>query len=200
MGVIIETNTDVRIPCDSVEEYLAYDLAHEGKHEYWHGEIVAMAGAMDTHNLVVVNLSYVTYPQIRARGCLSYVSDQRVLLPEGNFCYPDFVMACDPRFTDERPNSLINPLLIGEVLSPSTAHIDRGDKLDSYLEIESLQAYWLFEPEQAAVTMYERADAGWHYRTLRGMDAEIATDLFESPISLRSVYLDVLGDDEVAAA
>jgi Uma2 family endonuclease len=173
------------------DAYLAYDLAHEGKHEYWDGEIVAMAGAMDTHNSIQAYLTLAIGPEIVAQKCRPYGSDQRVKIPSGNYVYPDFSFACDPEFTDERPNSLLNPHLVVEVSSPSTALHDRTRKLDAYLSIPSLRAYWILESDAVQATLYERSGDGWTYRTVRGREGEIRSDLFDGPVALSAVYLDL---------
>ncbi len=177
----------------SPTEYLAYDVAHEGKHEYWDGEIVAMAGAMDSHNSVVMNLTLTVGPLIIAQKCRPYGSDQRVRLPEGNYVYPDFSFACDPEFTDERPNSLLNPLLVVEVGSPSTMMTDRTKKLDAYTQIPSLRAYWLLESDYAVATLYERLgdSDSWTLSIVKGHAGSIDSTLFDQPISMDALYLDV---------
>lgn len=169
-------------------EYLAYDAEREGKHEFWHGRIVAMAGAGPDHNRLLFRLSASLAPLIYAGQCDGFVSDQRVELPHGNYVYPDFVAACEARFDEGTPPSLLNPLLIVEVLSPSTEHVDTSTKVEGYLQIASLRAYWILDPRQRLATLYERAGERWTIRHVRGAGGVIASDLFGARLSLRDLY------------
>lgn len=115
------------------EEYLAQERKAEFKSEYIAGQIVAMSGASREHNLMTANLARVLGSQLLDRPCEVYVSDMRVkVTARGMYTYPDTVVVCDDaRFEDEQVDTLLNPTLIVEVLSPSTEAYDRGAKFDS---------------------------------------------------------------------
>jgi Uma2 family endonuclease len=97
-------------------------------------------------------------------------------------------VACAPEFDDARPASLLNPLLIVEVASPSTADLDRTVKLEAYTQIASLKAYWIFDQEQPAAMLYERRGDLWAFRALRGLDATLVSPLFDTEFSFADLY------------
>ena len=128
----------------TVEEYLAMERESDLKHEFYDGEIFAMPGATEGHNLIVTNLIGELGDALRDRPCRVYPSAMNVLCPTGLRAYPDVtVVSGKPQFEDERREVLLNPLVIIEVLSESTERYDRGIKFEHYETIDSLQAYVL---------------------------------------------------------
>ena len=113
------------------------------KSEYIHGEILAMSGASRAHNLITVDATTELNIQSRSHGCEVYSGDMRVRTSRtGSYFYPDVVVVCDkPRFEDNVFDTLLNPTLIVEVLSPSTEVYDRGEKFAHYQELASLREY-----------------------------------------------------------
>lgn len=155
------------------EEYLAYDLAHEGKHEFVNGEIVAMSGASEDHGLVVGNLHGALHQQLRGRPCRAFIADLRVRIDEtGLYAYPDIVVTCGEReFAPTKPDSLLNPTVIFEVLSPSTENHDRGTKVAHYRRRPSLRDIVLVHPIARYVEHYARvSDNEWRIVTLTSGD------------------------------
>jgi Uma2 family endonuclease len=146
------------------EQYLEIERKADYKSEYFEGEMFAMAGAREAHNLIVVNLLAQIHAQLRSGPCRVYPSDMRVRVSAtGLYTYPDIVVACeDPQFLDERRDTLLNPTLIVEVLSPSTEAYDRGRKFGHYRSIESLAEYLLVSSERAGAELFTRqTDRGW---------------------------------------
>ena len=128
------------------EEYLELELKAVYRSQYVAGEIFAMAGAQPWHVRVVGNLSGMLYNQLRGRACEFFSGDMRVRIKEGDlWTYPDLSALCGkPKFeTADNPQSLLNPQVIFEVLSPSTETFDRGDKFRRYRQLESLTDYVL---------------------------------------------------------
>jgi Uma2 family endonuclease len=124
----------------------------------------AMAGARAAHNLIVGNLIAQLHAQLRSGPCRVYASDMRVRVSAtGLYTYPDIVVACeDPRFLDGELDTLLNPTLIVEVLSPSTEAYDRGRKFGHYRSIESLAEYLLVSSERIGAELFTRqTDGGW---------------------------------------
>ena len=113
------------------EEYLAFERKATTKHEYLNGHIVAMSGASREHNLITMNIGNQLYNQLMERECETYTSDMRVKIHEtASYTYPDVVVVCDePRFEDDVFDTLLNPTVIVEVLSPSTEAYDRGEEI-----------------------------------------------------------------------
>lgn len=128
----------------TLTDYLQMEEHAETKHEYWDGHVVDMAGATWAHNVVASNFERHLSRQLPAR-CRTVHSVQRVRIGT-RYAYPDVVVVCgEPRLTNERPESLLNPTLLVEVLSESTSRIDTGDKLDAYRHIDTLQEYRIVE-------------------------------------------------------
>jgi Uma2 family endonuclease len=127
----------------TLEEYYALDEASDAKLEYWAGQVYAMSGALRPHNLIAVNATAELRQQLRGRPCELYGSDQRVRTGDGLNTYPDLSVACEPRFAEESERTLLNPVLIVEVLSDSTEIYDRTTKFEHYWTTASLKEYLL---------------------------------------------------------
>jgi Uma2 family endonuclease len=140
------------------EEYLSIDRNSKCKNEYYNGEIFAMGGASESHNLIVTNLVRELSLQLKERPCKVYSSDMRVKVsPTGLYTYPDIVAVCgEAMFDDEQRDTLLNPTLIIEVLSKSTEAYDRGEKFEHYRKIESLTEYVLVSQEKHHIDHYIR--------------------------------------------
>ena len=145
------------------EEYITAERKATLKSEYLSGEIVAMSGASNEHNLITVNTLNVLYNQLADRGCRVYASDMRVGIGAGvSYFYPDVSVVCEaPRFEDDALDILTNPQVIIEVLSTSTENYDRGEKFDRYQQLESLQEYILISQDQILVEHYIRQGKAW---------------------------------------
>jgi Uma2 family endonuclease len=140
------------------EEYLALEREAEYKSEYFDGEIFAMSGATTEHNQIAINIVGELYAKFKNRPCLVYANDMRVKVnPTGLYTYPDIVAICDkPRFDEEQKETLLNPTVIIEVLSNSTASYDRGDKFKHYRTLDSLVEYLLIAQDECYVEHYVR--------------------------------------------
>jgi Uma2 family endonuclease len=147
----------------SVSEYLDLERRSETKNEYLGGEIFAMAGASRQHNRIVLNLGIALDGQLKGRGCEVYTNDMRVRVPAADlFTYPDVVVACgEPKFVDEGLDTLLDPTLIVEVLSPSTESYDRGAKFGYYRTLPSLTEYLLIAQDRIHVEHFVRQEGGW---------------------------------------
>ncbi len=146
----------------SIAEYLALERQAETKSEYLNGEIFTMAGASREHNLLVTAISATLYPPIK--GCELYASDMRVRVPATDlFTYPDLVVVCgEPELEDDHFDTLLNPTLLAEVLSPSTEDFDRGRKFAHYRTLPSLLGYLLVAQDRVHVEYFARqADGRW---------------------------------------
>ncbi|MCG9129442.1 Uma2 family endonuclease, partial [Candidatus Poribacteria bacterium] len=135
------------------EEYLIKERSADFKSEYRDGDIVAMPGASRQHNLITVNISSGLHIQLIDRSCEVYTNDMRVKVSDtGLYTYPDVVVVCEePNFEDNNFDTLLNPTVIVEVLSPSTETYDRNEKFTSYQTLESLQEYILVSQNNKVV-------------------------------------------------
>ena len=163
------------------EQYLAIEREAEYKSEYFQGEMFAMAGAGEAHNVLVGNLVAGLHQQFRSRPCRVYSNDMRVRVSAtGLYTYPDVVAACgERRFLDERRDTLLNPSLLVEVLSPSTEAYDRGRKFEHYRSIESLREYLLVASDRVHAELYTRQPDGRWLLT--------SADRLEDSLDLESV-------------
>jgi Uma2 family endonuclease len=179
---------------NTLEEYLAleeraYQEDWDERYEYLGGEIYAMAGASPRHNKVVARTFFELTLRLRPKGCEVVTADQRVKA-RGNYIYPDLVVTCgDERFDDSvNPPILLNPLLLVEVLSPSTKSRDLTEKLEEYLEIESLAEYWIISTDKPLVRQYARREEGWLLVAYRGLDAALPSDHLGLDLPLAAIY------------
>jgi len=174
------------------EEYLRMERAAELKSEYDDGVIMAMAGASSPHNLIVAALIHGLMSRVRD-GCLVYPSDMKVrVLNPTRFFYPDVSVVCErPQFADDQRDVLLNPLIVIEVLSESTAKYDRGRKFFSYQEIPSLQEYVLVWQDDVLVEHYRREADHWVYTKSEGLDAALNLPSAGCEVPLREIYAQV---------
>lgn len=145
----------------SPEDYLRHERVAMNKHEYFHGTVRAMAGACRAHNALCFRLNGLLFPQLDGKGCSGYTSDQRIqVLNASSYLYPDFSALCGKaEFNDDKtPENLLNPTLIVEVISESTANRDRGEKFMLYRQIPSLQQYLMLDSTTVHAELYTRQD------------------------------------------
>ncbi len=140
-------------------EYLAFDEQVKEKNEYWHGQVIAMAGATIEHNRIVANMLANLYHALEATSCEVFPSDLRLWIEQTNgFTYPDLMVVCgEPQFYGNRTDTITNPKVIIEVLSPSTANYDRSDKFHAYWSIETVEEYVLIDPARIRVDYFRKA-------------------------------------------
>jgi len=171
-------------------EYLELERAAERKSEYLDGRIRAMTGASRAHNLIALNIGAELRTQLRGRSCEAYVADMRVKVSStGLYTYPDVVVACEPiQLEDAYLDTLLNPTVIVEVLSPSTEAYDRGDKLAQYRRLESLQECLLVAQDTARVERYKRQGDQWVRTEYGGLDEVVPVTAIGCALRLRDVY------------
>jgi Uma2 family endonuclease len=174
----------------SEAEYLALERAAPYKSEFRDGRIHAMTGASRKHNLIGVNIARELSAQLKGRPCKAYVSDMRVKARgTGKYHYSDIAVAYGgPEFEDEQADTLVNPVVLIEVLSPSTEAYDRGDKFASYRRIPSLREYLLVAQDQARIERYQRRGDAWVLTEAERLDATVNLEAIGCTLALREVY------------
>jgi len=175
-------------------EYLEFEDTADTRHEFIGGEIRAMVGATRRHNLIAANITRLLGNQLLDRPCENYQGDMAVQLQRGRaYYYPDHVAVCDePQFHEDKELRLINPTVIFEVLSPSTYHIDRGEKLWNYQTISSLQHYVIVAQDRLFVEMYSRGTgAEWRYLALSGQESVVDLSAVGCQLMLGDIYAKV---------
>jgi Uma2 family endonuclease len=185
------------------EEYLALERAADYRSEYLAGEIFAMCGASEAHNTITINseghntitinIVAAMHTQFVGRPCRVYANDMRVkVAPTGLYTYPDVVAVCgERRFEDGRRDTLLNPTVLFEVLSPSTEAYDRGKKFAHYRRLESLQEYLLVAQDEAHVEHYTRQGDNWLLSEVRDPGDTIRLPSIDCLLSLAAVYANV---------
>ncbi|MGH9943781.1 MAG: Uma2 family endonuclease [Pyrinomonadaceae bacterium] len=173
------------------EEYLALERQAEYKSEYYDGEIFAMTGASRQHNLITLNIGAELRDQLKGRACETYQSDMRVHVPAtGLYTYPDVVVVCgEPQLEDEHFDTLLNPILIVEVLSKSTARYDRASKFTDYRSIPSFAEYLLVAQDVCRVEQFtKQRDGRWLLTDFCSLDDVILLDSIQCSLSLKEIY------------
>jgi Uma2 family endonuclease len=137
-------------------EYLEYDLCSEFKNEFINGQVIPKIGCSEKHNTINVNLAGVLANQLKGKPCQVYLSSMRIKVKStGLFAYPDLLVVCPKlQFSGDKPDTLLNPLVIIEILSDSTESTDRGAKFFHYRQIPSLKEYVLVSQNSSKIEKY----------------------------------------------
>ena len=173
------------------QEYLALERQAEAKSEYIQGEIFAMAGGSEDHNLIMTNILRELSGQLKGKPCRVYPSDMRVWVPAyEKYTYPDVTVVCgEPQFQDAVRDTLLNPTVIIEVLSPSTEKHDRGKKFERYKSLLSVTDYILVAQDEPLLDHYARQPRDqWLLTTARGRDGRLPIAGIGCTLWLSEVY------------
>jgi len=185
----------------SPEEYLEIERKAEYKSEYYHGEMFAMSGVSRTHDRINVQLTFLIAQHLRGKRCEAFTANMRVLAASsGLYTYADLSVACEePQFADAQVDTLTNPTLLVEILSPSTEDYDRGKKAKLYRAIPSLQELLFIAQDSYEVELYRRQpDGTWSLMEANGLESAIALTSIGYTLSLRELYEKVAEDSENA--
>ena len=172
------------------EEYLDWERKAPFKNEYLAGQILAMSGASLAHNLITGNIFNGLYNQLMERECITFTGEMRVKArPITSYFYPDVTVVCDePRFEDDVFDTLLNPTVVVEVLSRSTAAYDRGEKFEAYKQIASLQEYILVSQDRVNVERHFRLGTQWKAIEFQGLADVLLLDSIRCELSLGHIY------------
>lgn len=175
----------------SPEAYLEMEMASQERHEYVDGEIFAMSGASSPHNLITGNLYMAFRAHLRGKPCQVFMADIKLRVEAANcYFYPDLMVTCSE--TDRQSRYVMNePMLVVEILSPSTALYDRDKKFAAYRQLPSLQEYVLVDAEQMGIDCYRRGEGGdWILRPY-GAGETVALRSLELTFPVDAAYQDV---------
>lgn len=174
----------------TVKSYLAFEEASDVRHEYVDGYVYAMAGVSRQHDLITGNVFATLHAQLKDSPCEVHTGDMRVRVNAEVYAYPDVSVVCDkPQFGDEKPDTLLNPTVIFEVLSPTTERFDRGKKSAGYRAMPSLQEYVLIAQDEVRIEHYVRqSDHTWLFAEYTLLDGQIMLKSLDCTLSIVDVY------------
>jgi Uma2 family endonuclease len=185
----------------SAEEYLALDRKADYKSEYVAGEIFAMGGAPPKHVLIAGNTAREFGNRLRDTNFQVYSADLRIQAESDNtYYYPDVVVVCGrPEYRDSRRDTVTNPLVIVEVLSPATRNYDRGDKFAHYRRLGSLREYILIDQEACHVEHFVRKEGLWEFSESDDFQGSLVIPTLDIAIAMKEIYakLEFLDDGQV---
>ncbi len=187
-------------PSLTPEQYLEIERAAEFRNEYYNGHVYAMSGGSAPHGYIIANWVRRLGNALDKLPCRVAGSDLRVRVsPGGLYTYPDVVVVCgEPQYADGRIDTLLNPVLIVEVLSPSTEAYDRGFKFTQYRKLESLQEYVLVSQGEPRVEVFRRQPSGdWLLSDCAGLEATCRLDSVGCALALAEIYDKVTFTGEV---
>ena len=179
------------LPYYTHQQYVEMEENASYKSEFIAGRIYAMSGGTPKHSAIGANITGEMRSLLRQGPCQVYTSDLRVgIMPLDVETYPDVTIVCgEPRLNPFDKNSLINPSVIFEVLSPSTERYDRGEKWARYQRLDSLQQYVLVSQDTPRVEHFTRRDDGtWNYAAVEGLDAASGLTVLGAALSLAEIY------------
>lgn len=180
------------LPTHTSEQYLAHERCRKHKHEYLDGIVYPKIDESPAHSTICFNLAVAVGLQLRGTPCRGFSPNMKVCAdPDGLFAYPDLAVVCGkPRFLDEHRDVLLNPTVIFEVLSPSTAAYDRGEKFQRYsAQIETLQDYVLIAQDRPHIERRSRQPAGdWKITEVSGLTAQLSLASIDCRLPLAEIY------------
>ncbi len=180
----------------SVEEYLAWEETNFEKHEYIDGEIRCMAGAKGRHNRIMSNTSTAIGRQLDDSDCYLLSSEMRVKVGGARFVYPDMSVVCgEAQFARDNEMELVNPALVIEVTSPASIDIDRGEKVDLYFEVPSIQAYLIIDQHRVRAELRLRSRGRWQPVSYETLDDVVPLDVLDCNLPLSQVYRGIAFDE-----
>jgi Uma2 family endonuclease len=175
----------------SISEYFEMEEKAEIRHEYYKGEIFAFAGASINHGRIIGNINAKLLQKLNKKKCEPFSNDLKVHIDEFDFfTYPDILVICDkPEFYKDRDDTVLNPVLIIEVLSESTKNYDRGDKFEFYRTIKSLQDYVLIDQYRVHMEHFEKnKDGKWLLTEYSDTSPSLELSHLNLEIPLKEIY------------
>jgi Uma2 family endonuclease len=173
------------------EEYLALEELADTKSEYYKGQIFAMSGGSINHNRIGSNVNALLNVGLENTPCEAFNSDLRIYIKAHDlFTYPDVSVLCgEPAFYNNRTDSITNPVVIVEVLSPSTKDYDRGQKFEFYRSLPSLQDYVVIHQDQILIEYHHKVGIGrWLLIEFTDLDETLIIQAIDFALPLRRIY------------
>lgn len=177
-------------PIVTPDEYLQAERAAMSKSEYVSGQIWAMSGASFEHNTIAFNLGGLLHTALKGKPCRGFGSDLRVFVGSNpSFFYPDLTIVCgEPQFTDAHVDTVINPQVVIEIASPSTARYDRTVKMIKYRQLPSLREYVLVAQDSALVEWWTLKEGLWEESQVTGLSKTVTLESVAVTLALSEIY------------
>ena len=173
----------------TVAEYLEWEARQEVKHEYIDGEIIEMTGGTLTHTRIKTNIGGTLFALLDPSAYILCNSDMRVRVSPTRYVYPDFsVVRGEPRMEDDKELTLLNPVFVVEVTSPTSEIRDRVDKLDLYVDVPSIEAYLIVDQDRPRADLYTRSEDGWHLQIFSNAEDVIPLPMLNCDLPLAVIY------------
>ena len=173
----------------SVAEYLEWEEWQELKHEYINGEVIEMTGGTGKHSKIPINIALALGSEIDMSEYVMFNSAMRIRVSPTSYVYPDLAIVRGLEiYEDESELTLLNPIFVVEVTSPSSATRDRIDKLGYYLDVPSIQAYLIVEQDRPSAHLHTRAENRWILQIFDSADDVIPLPMLDCELPLTQVY------------
>ncbi|MGB0564609.1 MAG: Uma2 family endonuclease [Spirulinaceae cyanobacterium] len=174
----------------SLTDYLEQETTAQTRHEYRAGAVIPMAGGTPNHNQIISNLNAMLNIGLRRQPYRTYASDQRLWIPTAAMAtYPDFMVVEEPlELHEQREDTVVNALLVAEVLSTSTRNYDKGDKFATYRTLTGFREYLTLEQSLPRVEHYYQTEQGWLLQEYSGLAAQIELQTVGVTIVLADLY------------
>ena len=180
------------------EEYITLERkaipdAETVRSEYMNGKIIGRSSSNWAHNVITGNIVAGLYTRLKSSGCFVFANEMRVSIPSANsYFYPDIGIVCEePCFEDDVFDILLNPIVVVEVLSPSTEAYDRGDKFAHYRQLHSLQEYILVSQDKVNIDHYVRHATQWILTDFQKLEQHLPLTSIQCELPLREIYENV---------
>jgi len=174
----------------SLDEFLAWERDQPEKHEYAGGVITMMTGASLAHATITMNVAFALRQALRGTGCRPFANDAKVIASD-SVRYPDIVVTCQP--VDGTDDIVPEPIVVIEVISPSTEREDRGRKKFDYFATPSIRQYAIIEQDERLIDLYTRTGDQWTDEIVEG-DTVLKLSSIGVEISLDTIYEDTALD------
>ena len=177
----------------TIDEYLVLERAAEFRHEYDNGEILAMSGGSPSQSFIITNFLRVVGNTLIGKPCRIAESNLRIAIARNaKYVYPDASIICGPLqfdLNDKLQHTVTNPRVIIEVLSPSTEAYDRGEKFNSYREIESFEEYILISQDHARYeSILRQPDGAWTFLVCEGLESTAKIRCLNIEIPMKEIF------------
>ena len=172
----------------SVEEFLDFAESSEEWYEYIDGEPIKMTGGQLNHFDIISNILFELRLLLAETDCRTLPNGMLVRVGDASLVSPDVIVVCGEPQTEADTRILLNPILVVEVISPSSVDHDRVEKRDFYQSVDSIQAYLIVEQDRMLVELYARGEKGWHLQTFSQSDDEVPLAALDCRLPLRDIY------------